>query len=91
MGTPRLFPITRAQRVALFKVFQRDFPSWTSPGKRLAARQPHDWDDRFERVPTIQWRNFRRKVQPYFDKSGCVMIPWKGMWLGIEKDGYTHS
>jgi len=22
---------------------------------------------------------------------GCVMVPWLGMWLGIEKDGYTHS
>ena len=22
---------------------------------------------------------------------GCVMVPWSGMWLGIEPDGYTHS
>jgi hypothetical protein len=21
----------------------------------------------------------------------CIMVPWQGMWLGIEKDGYTHS
>lgn len=21
----------------------------------------------------------------------CIMIPWQGMWLGVEKDGYTHS
>ena len=21
----------------------------------------------------------------------CVMVPWKGMHLGIELDGYTHS
>ena len=21
----------------------------------------------------------------------CVMVPWCGMWLGIETDGYTHS
>lgn len=21
----------------------------------------------------------------------CVMVPWQGMWLGIETDGYTHS
>jgi hypothetical protein len=21
----------------------------------------------------------------------CVMVPCFGMWLGIEKDGYTHS
>lgn len=22
---------------------------------------------------------------------GCVMLPWCGMWVGIEKDGYTHT
>jgi hypothetical protein len=22
---------------------------------------------------------------------GCVMVPYAGMWLGIEEDGYTHS
>ena len=21
----------------------------------------------------------------------CVMVPWAGMWLGIEPDGHTHS
>lgn len=21
----------------------------------------------------------------------CIMVPWCGMWLGIETDGYTHS
>ena len=31
---------------------------------------------------------FRRTVQQGFD---CIMVPYCGMWLGIEKDGYTHS
>jgi hypothetical protein len=31
---------------------------------------------------------FRRQVFAGFD---CIMLPWSGMWLGIEKDGYTHS
>lgn len=22
---------------------------------------------------------------------GCIMVPWCGMWLGVEPDGYTHS
>lgn len=22
---------------------------------------------------------------------GCIMVPWCGMLLGIERDGYTHS
>ena len=31
---------------------------------------------------------FRRTVQPGWD---CVMVRWCGMWLGIERDGYTHT
>ncbi len=31
---------------------------------------------------------FRRSVQRGYD---CIMVPWCGMWLGIEQDGYTHS
>jgi hypothetical protein len=31
---------------------------------------------------------FRRTVLP---GPGCVMVPYCGMWLGIEPDGYTHS
>jgi len=34
------------------------------------------------------YRQFRRSVQHGWD---CIMIEWCGMWLGIEKDGYTHS
>lgn len=36
----------------------------------------------------LSYRAFRRTVQPGWD---CVMVRWCGMWLGIEKDGYTHS
>lgn len=31
---------------------------------------------------------FRRSVQPAGD---YVMVHWCGMWLGIERDGHTHS
>ena len=31
---------------------------------------------------------FRRRVHP---GPGCVMIPWKTMWIGIEPDGYAHT
>jgi hypothetical protein len=75
-------PLTRAQRVALFRVFQRDFPNWISPGYRDSFKGGH------VKVTTIQWRRFRRRVHP---GPGCVMIEWRGMWLGIEPDGYTHS
>jgi len=36
----------------------------------------------------LSYLQFRRAVQPGWD---CVMIKWCGMWLGIERDGYTHS
>ena len=34
------------------------------------------------------YMKFRRTVEQGFD---CVMVPFCGIWLGIEKDGYTHS
>lgn len=77
---------TRAQREALFKVFQRDFPNWVSPGKRRAHAS-----NEIVPVPTIQYRRFRAKVRPLVGGGGCVMVPWASMWLGIETDGYTHS
>lgn len=36
------------------------------------------------------YRDFRRTVQ----REVCgdaVLVPWCGMWLGIEPDGYTHT
>ena len=36
----------------------------------------------------LSYLKFRRTVQPGWD---CVMVKWCGMWLGIERDGYTHS
>ena len=32
---------------------------------------------------------FRRTVVPY--DAQCVLVPFAGMWLGVERDGYTHS
>ncbi len=34
------------------------------------------------------YKQFRKTVCPNFD---YIMVPFAGMWLGIEKDGYTHS
>ena len=36
----------------------------------------------------LTYREFRATVQQGFD---CIMVPWAGMWLGVEVDGYTHS
>ena len=45
-------------------------------------------------------RNWKAKPESYLafrrtayvsHMQGCVMLPWCGMWLGIERDGHTHS
>lgn len=88
----RFTKTTRAQREAIFKVFQRDFPGWLTPTTRLdGPRCPHcgkTASEQIVKVPSLQYRRFRRTVEP---GPGCLMIPWKGMWLGVEPDGYTHS
>lgn len=78
---------TRAQREALFNVFRRDFPGWVSPGKR----RKNPVSDELVPVPTVQWRRFRTRVTGLIGGDGCVMVPWHGMWLGVETDGYVHS
>jgi hypothetical protein len=40
------------------------------------------------RTDQVSYRDFRKTVQP---SLGCVMVEFAGMWLGIEKDGHTHS
>jgi hypothetical protein len=85
-----MIKLTRDQRVALFKVFQRDFPSWVGPSRRI-KHGPAPRHDAVIPVPTTQWRRFRKSIRPTFGCDGCVMLYWRGMWLGIERDGYTHS
>ena len=54
--------ITKAQRIALKKVF--------------------------DRTDLKNYRVFRRTVVPGWD---CIMVQFAGMFLGIERNGYTHS
>jgi hypothetical protein len=58
---------TRAQREALYKIWQRTIHDKPNP---------------------LTYREFRKTVTPGL---GYIMVPWAGMWLGIEPDGYTHS
>lgn len=37
------------------------------------------------------YRSFRASVQGTFGCDGAVVAPWCGMWIVIERDGYTHS
>jgi hypothetical protein len=37
------------------------------------------------------YREFRKRVYPMLAGAGCVFIQWRGMTVGIETDGYTHT
>jgi hypothetical protein len=73
--------ITREQRYSLKRVFDRS-PLFLYDG------MPYSVNRGFSRSGPMTYRQFRKLAITSF---GCVMIPWCGMWLGIEIDGYTHS
>lgn len=39
----------------------------------------------------MTYRQFRRTVYPMFMEPQVAMVPFCGMIVGIEPDGYTHS
>jgi hypothetical protein len=39
-------------------------------------------------APTF--REFRRRAFKAFG-GDCLVVPWKGMLVGIERDGHTHT
>ena len=59
----------------------------------IPAEQRAALDKLYHRIETDRptWEDFLKTVQPGFDGSGCLMVPLWNMWIGIEKDGYTHS
>ena len=67
---------TREQRETLKR-------KWVEQNRCRAA---NDWD-----WSPLTYREFRRLVQPFFDNTGCIIVPWCGMWVGIERDGYAHT
>jgi len=69
--------LTKPQRQALFDLYQRN--TLTFDGTFFRASEQG----------TITYRQFRTKVIHAWDN--CAIIPWCGMWIGIEADGYTHS
>lgn len=82
--------ITKAQRKALKRVYDRtplydaSYMSGNAAGwqNRPYSEATHGGAKR------KTYREFRKSVVHSF---GCLMLPWCGMWLGIESDGYTHS
>ena len=42
--------------------------------------------------PAKSYREWRKTcVHGYFGDPSCIIVDVGTMWLGIEKDGYTHS
>jgi hypothetical protein len=67
--------LTKEQRKAIHRVFLRKYPFINE----LRAEDQRGL-----------YRRFRRQAISAIGGE-CVMIPYANMWLGIEKDGYTHS
>jgi hypothetical protein len=36
-------------------------------------------------------RTYKQLRRDVIGGHDCLMLHWAGMWLGIERDGYTHS
>ena len=68
--------------------------------KKIHARGPLVWDsanrflvtppDNFTGTP-LTVESLEEALRPMMCGDGCALLPWQGMWLGIEPDGYTHS
>ena len=73
-----MITLTKPQRVALKAVFDR----------QPIRDEPRFLESYYGIVRYLTYRQFRRTVRP---GSGCIMVEWCHMWLGIEPDGHTHS
>ncbi len=69
--------LTKQQRISLKKLYDRGQHFTGTPNKGQA------WQG--------SYREFRRTVRPYLLSDPVIMVPWCGMWIGIEPDGHTHS
>ena len=55
----------------------------TKPQMRAILRKAQQAD--------LSYRQLRRGAQPTSGCDDAIALPWCGMWLCIETDGYTHS
>lgn len=66
-------------------------PLWKNPTVKEWEVYAKQNPDSFKHVPSIQYRRFLKTCQPEFCSHGAVMVPFAGMWIGVERDGYAHS
>lgn len=77
---------TRAQRQALKRLFDRQALILIWNGKTQMPSRAENYP--VGEGPLLTYRQFRKLAYVSF---GALMVPWCGMWIGIETDGYTHS
>jgi len=80
---------TKAQRKALKAVYDRGPIFATHQPNGIVNPQPAG--NSAQEDLRMSYREFRRLAQPTFGMDGAIVVPWCGMWLAIETDGYTHS
>jgi hypothetical protein len=73
---------TKAQRRAIFNKWRQYAP--------VPYVSLKEFEQGVQAVP-LTYKQFRRSVQPTYGCDGAVTVPWCGMWLCIEQDGYCHS
>ena len=82
--------LTREQRLALKRVFDRQpLIAVTRMHRDHLTTFAEGGDHVKPGDAVLTYHQFRKNMVHYgYD---CIMVPWCGMWLGIERDGYTHS
>jgi len=76
--------LTREQRVALKKLWlERVAPE----SSFIKIGHMHVW---FPESGT-SYKEFRKTVESLVGGNGCIMVCIKGLWYGIETDGYRHT
>jgi len=58
--------------------------------QRQALARVYTHTQQTQKAP-LTYRQFRRLATPTIGCDGAITIPFAGMWLCIERDGYTHS
>ena len=79
--------ITKEQQIAILRVYLRDTSEAESflqfRRRVMCPTNKGTWISALE-----SYAQFRDRITR---GHNCLMLQWKGMWLGIEPDGYTHS
>ena len=90
--------LTRAQRVALKRIYDRgETCSTCYQHIYIAACDGVTCDTCHQKIESgsdydcRSYLAFRRTVEGLIGGQGCVMVPCGGIWFGVETDGYTHT